>query len=186
MAKLHDFRLDLLVQQELAKSKPHDEDLSIIQARCLCWLTLLAEANEEQADYSAKSGDAEQAMVWFADSIRLRDVITRVKSIEIPLPESPDLDDDTYDFDDSNQFNENYTEQSSIHIQHSIQDDFLNRKICPSTKSENQSLSHKHFCSEKKNFHNRYEKLLFLQRFMLKANKKIISKCIEIFANSLK
>ena len=37
-----------------------------------------------------KRGDAEQAMGWFADSMRLRDVITLVTSIEIPLPDSPD------------------------------------------------------------------------------------------------
>ena len=90
MAKLHDFRLDLLLQQELAKSKSNDLDLSIIQAKCLCWLTLLAEANEDQAEDAVKRGDAEQAMVWFADSVRLRDVISRVKSIEMPLPESPE------------------------------------------------------------------------------------------------
>ena len=29
-------------------------------------------------------------MGWFADSMRLRDVITLVTSIEIPLPDSPD------------------------------------------------------------------------------------------------
>ena len=37
-----------------------------------------------------KRGDAEQAMGWFADSMRLRDVINLVTSIEIPLPDSPD------------------------------------------------------------------------------------------------
>ncbi len=37
-------------------------------------------------------GDTEQAMGWFADSMRLRDVIQVVTSIEIPLPESSDLD----------------------------------------------------------------------------------------------
>ena len=29
-------------------------------------------------------------MGWFADSMRLRDVINLVTSIEIPLPDSPD------------------------------------------------------------------------------------------------
>ena len=33
-------------------------------------------------------------MGWFADSMRLRDVIQVVTSIEIPLPESVDLDND--------------------------------------------------------------------------------------------
>jgi hypothetical protein len=32
------------------------------------------------------AGDVEQAMGWFADSMRLRDVIQVVSSIEIPLP----------------------------------------------------------------------------------------------------
>ena len=41
-----------------------------------------------------KRGDAEQAMGWFADSMRLRDVINLVTSIEIPLPDSPDSLDD--------------------------------------------------------------------------------------------
>ncbi len=31
-------------------------------------------------------------MGWFADSMRLRDVIQVVTSVEIPLPESSDLD----------------------------------------------------------------------------------------------
>ena len=31
-------------------------------------------------------------MGWFADSMRLRDVIQVVTSIEIPLPETSDLD----------------------------------------------------------------------------------------------
>ena len=45
-----------------------------------------------------KRGDAEQAMGWFADSMRLRDVINLVTSIEIPLPESPDSVDENEDF----------------------------------------------------------------------------------------
>ena len=93
MAKLHDMRLKLLIQQEherISKSQPKDLDLSIVQARCLCWLSLLAEAHEDQANDAEKRGDAEQAMGWFADSMRLRDVITLVTSIEIPLPDGPD------------------------------------------------------------------------------------------------
>ena len=78
MAKLHDMRLKLLIQQEherISKSHSNDLDLSIVQARCLCWLALLAEAHEDQANDAEKRGDAEQAMGWFADSMRLRDVI---------------------------------------------------------------------------------------------------------------
>ncbi len=93
MTQLHDLRLRLLVQQEseqIAKSKPTDLDLSVVQARCLCWLALLAEAHEDQASDAEKRGDTEQAMGWFADSMRLRDVIQVVTTIEIPLPGSID------------------------------------------------------------------------------------------------
>ena len=95
MAQLHDLRLRLLVQQEsehISQSQPSDLDLSIVQARCLCWLTLLAEAHEDQANDAESKGDTEQAMGWFADSMRLRDVIQVVSSVEIPLPESSFID----------------------------------------------------------------------------------------------
>jgi hypothetical protein len=97
MTQLHDLRLRLLVQQEserIADSQPDELDLSVVQARCLCWLALLAEAHEEQASDAERRGDVEQAMGWFADSMRLRDVIQVVSSIEIPLPglgESPEF-----------------------------------------------------------------------------------------------
>ena len=95
MTQLHDLRLRLLVQQEserIAESQPIDLDLSVVQARCLCWLALLAEAHEDQAGDAEKRGDTEQAMGWFADSMRLRDVINVVTSIEIPIPEAIDTD----------------------------------------------------------------------------------------------
>ena len=91
MTQLQDLRLRLLVQQEsenIANSQPTDLDLSIVQARCLCWLALLAEAHEDQASDAERRGDTEQAMGWFADSMRLRDVINVVTSIEVPIPES--------------------------------------------------------------------------------------------------
>ena len=91
MTSLHDLRLRLLVQQEserIAASQPPELDLSVVQARCLCWLAVLAEAHEEQAYEAERSGEVEQAMGWFADSMRLRDVIQVVSSIEIPLPAS--------------------------------------------------------------------------------------------------
>tara|TARA_B100000700_G_scaffold301061_1_gene369918 strand:- start:496 stop:825 length:330 start_codon:yes stop_codon:yes gene_type:complete len=97
MTQLHDLRLRLLVQQEsenIANSQPSDLDLSVVQARCLCWLALLAEAHEDQANDAERRGDTEQAMGWFADSMRLRDVIQVVTTIEIPLPENEDSDDD--------------------------------------------------------------------------------------------
>ena len=95
MTQLHDLRLRLLVQQEseqIAQSQPSDLDLSVVQARCLCWLALLAEAHEDQANDAEGRCDTEQAMGWFADSMRLRDVIQVVTSVEIPLPESSDVD----------------------------------------------------------------------------------------------
>ena len=97
MTQLHDLRLRLLVQQEsesIASAQPTDLDLSVVQARCLCWLALLAEAHEEQASDAEVRGDTEQAMGWFADSMRLRDVIQVVTTIEIPLPSSVDGDGD--------------------------------------------------------------------------------------------
>ena len=97
MTRLHDLRLRLLIQQEserIAGSHPIDLDLSVVQARCLCWLALLAEAHEDQANDAERRGDTEQAMGWFADSMRLRDVIQVVSSIEIPLPEASESEDD--------------------------------------------------------------------------------------------
>ncbi len=93
MTQLHDLRLRLLVQQEseqIANSQPTDLDLSIVQARCKFWLALLAEAHEDQATDAERRGDTEQAMGWFADSMRLRDVIQVVTTIEIPFPDSGD------------------------------------------------------------------------------------------------
>jgi hypothetical protein len=95
MTQLHDLRLRLLVQQEserIAGSQADELDLSVVQARCLCWLALLAEAHEDQASDAERRGDVAQAMGWFADSMRLRDVIHVVSTIEIPLPGSDDGD----------------------------------------------------------------------------------------------
>ena len=89
MIELRDLRLRLLVQQEserIASGQSEELDLSVIQARCLCWLALLSEAHEDQAGDAERRGDMEQAMGWFADSMRLRDVIQIVASIEIPPP----------------------------------------------------------------------------------------------------
>ncbi|WP_320666816.1 hypothetical protein [Prochlorococcus sp. MIT 1307] len=97
MTQLHDLRLRLLVQQEsekIANLQSTELDLSVVQARCLCWLALLAEAHEDQASDAERRGDTEQAMGWFADSMRLRDVIQVVTSVEIPLPDSLHLEGD--------------------------------------------------------------------------------------------
>ena len=87
MTMLNDKRLELLVQQEqerISESQPRDIDLSIIQARCLCWLVRLAERHEDQSLAAEKSDDTEQAMGWYADAHRIRDVINLITSIEIP------------------------------------------------------------------------------------------------------
>ena len=119
MAKLHDMRLKLLIQQEherISKSQPNDLDLSIVQARCLCWLALLAEAHEDQANDAEKRGDAEQAMGWFADSMRLRDVINLVTTIEIPYANETETSFIDEDVDNSYENNEveSYTETTLI------------------------------------------------------------------------
>ncbi len=90
VTQLHALRLRLLVQQEsnrIIHEQVEELDLSVVQARSLCWLALLAEAHEEQASDAEQRGNMEQAMGWFADAMRLRDVIQLVSSIEIPLPE---------------------------------------------------------------------------------------------------
>ena len=87
MTMLNDKRLELLVQQEqerISESQPRDIDLSIIQARCLCWLVRLAESHEYQAIAAEKSKDTEQAMGWYSDAQRVKDVINVITSIEIP------------------------------------------------------------------------------------------------------
>ena len=98
MSKLNAMRLQLLLQQEhqrISESQKENEnlELSVVQARGLCWLALLAEAHEDQANDAEKRGDAEQAMGWYADTQRLRDVINLVSSIEIPyLEETNDFE----------------------------------------------------------------------------------------------
>ena len=90
MTQLHALRLKLLVQQEsnrIIHEQVEELDLSVVQARSLCWLALLAEAHEEQASDAERSGNVEQAMGWFADAMRLRDAIQLISSIEVPLPE---------------------------------------------------------------------------------------------------
>ena len=45
---LHDLRLRLLVQQEserIADSQPDELDLSVVQARTLCWLAQIGRAH---------------------------------------------------------------------------------------------------------------------------------------------
>jgi hypothetical protein len=74
----------------------------VVQARTLCWLALLAEAHEEQASDAERRGDVEQGMGWFADAMRLRDVINVVSSIEIPLPAQAEPSDWDDPLDDPN------------------------------------------------------------------------------------
>jgi hypothetical protein len=91
MTHPHDLRL--LVQQEserIAESKPDELDLSVVQAHGGAGphplLLLLAESHEQQASDAERRGDGEQAMGWFADAMRLRDLITVLTLIEIPCP----------------------------------------------------------------------------------------------------
>ena len=84
MTQLHDLRLRLLVQQEseqIANAQLTDLDLSVVPARCLSWLALLAEAHEDPSSDAERRGDTEQAMGWFADSRRWRDVLQVVTSL---------------------------------------------------------------------------------------------------------
>jgi hypothetical protein len=53
----------------------------VVQARTLWLLALLIEAHEEQASDAERRGDVEQVMGWFADAMRLRDVIQVLTSI---------------------------------------------------------------------------------------------------------
>ena len=129
MTQLHDLRLRLLVQQEserIADTQPDELDLSVVQARCLCWLALLAEAHEEQAIDAERQGDVEQAMGWFADSMRLRDVINVVTSIEIPLPAAVAADDDCNGDGDGDGYgygNAEFEDDAGIQDDSSSQDD---------------------------------------------------------------
>ena len=105
MSKLNAMRLKLLLQQEhqrISESQKENLELSVVQARGLCWLALLAEAHEDQADDAEKRGDAEQAMGWYADTQRLRDVINLVSSIEIPYLE--EMNDVEMDHETSNSY----------------------------------------------------------------------------------
>ncbi len=143
MAKLHDMRLKLLIQQEherISKSQPNDLDLSIVQARCLCWLALLAEAHEDQANDAEKRGDAEQAMGWFADSMRLRDVINLVTTIEIPYASETE----TSFIDESiDNFYENNEVESDTETTFSPNNHFTNFNLPTSSKetSERDAVS---------------------------------------------
>ena len=188
MAKLHDMRLKLLVQQEherIAKSQPNDLDLSIVQARCLCWLALLAEAHEDQANDAEKRGDAEQAMGWFADSMRLTDVINLVTSIEIPyLEESSTFNDDNL-LINNDQLNENHIDLYSQGIintanqsQLNLQKSGLSKVKDDSDEIVNKSLKGDFECNQILNskFINRYEKLKCLERLIEKCSLRFRKK----------
>ena len=191
MAKLHDMRLKLLVQQEherIAKSQPNDLDLSIVQARCLCWLALLTEAHEDQANDAEKRGDAEQAMGWFADSMRLTDVINIVTSIEIPyLEESSTFNDDDL-LINNDQLNENHIDlysQGSINTanqsQLNLQKSGLSKVNDDSDEIVNKSLKGDSKCNQILNpkFINRYEKLKCLERLIAKYRDEVVNKSLK-------
>ena len=65
MSKLNAMRLKLLLQQEhqrISESQKENEnlELSVVQARGLCWLALLVEAHEDQANHAEERGDTEK------------------------------------------------------------------------------------------------------------------------------
>ena len=128
MTEINAMRLQLLLQQEqqrIVDSNKDDIELSVIQARGLCWLVLLAEAHEDQANDAEKRGDTEQAMGWFADAQRLRDVINLVTKIDIPyLEEENSSSDNTKDLKSSIPISES---NMNLNIEHS--DTFLNSSI---------------------------------------------------------
>ena len=101
MTEINAMRLQLLLQQEqqrIVDSNKDDIELSVVQARGLCWFLLLAEAHEDQANDAEKRGDTEQAMGWYSDAQRLRDVINLVTKIDIPyLEEENSLSDNPKD-----------------------------------------------------------------------------------------
>ena len=107
MTEINAMRLQLLLQQEQQRivdsNKDKDDlELSVIQARGLCWLVFLAEAHDDQANDAEKRGDTEQAMGWYADAQRLRDVINLVTKIDIPyLEEENSLSDNPKDLKSS-------------------------------------------------------------------------------------
>ena len=184
-------RLKLLVQQEherIAKSQPNDLDLSIVQARCLCWLALLAEAHEDQANDAEKRGDAEQAMGWFADSMRLTDVINIVTSIEIPyLEESSTFNDDDL-LINNDQLNENHIDLYSQGIintanqsQLNLQKSGLSKVKDDSDEIVNKSLKGDSECNQILNpkFINRYEKLKCLERLIAKYRDEVVNKSLK-------
>ena len=101
MTEINEMRLQLLLQQEqqrIVDSNNDDIDLPVVQARGLCWLVRLTEAHEDQANDAQRRGDTEQAMGWFADAQRLRDVINLVTKIDIPyLEEEHSLSDNPHE-----------------------------------------------------------------------------------------
>ena len=96
MTQLHDLRLRFWFSRKasalLTPSLPNSISPSSRPVAFAGWQ--LAEAHEDQASDAERRGDTEQAMGWFADSMRLRDVIQVVTSIEIPLPAVTDSEDD--------------------------------------------------------------------------------------------
>ncbi len=136
MTEINEMRLQLLLQQEQQKivdSNKDDIELPVVQARGLCWLVLLAEAHEDQANDAEKRGDTEQAMGWFADAQRLRDVINLVTKIDIPY-----LEEEHSSYVNSNNLKSTIPISElnkNFNIDHS--DNFLNTNIHPTLSDEN-------------------------------------------------
>ena len=126
-------RLELTIKQEGEKILgilPNDQELASVQARSLCWLALFAEAHEDQASDAKKRGDAEQAMGWFADSMRLRDVINLITSIEIDLFDNKQSLDEKYELLDvvtKNEF-EDLCTKNNIDINKLFKENYYKKK----------------------------------------------------------
>ena len=142
MTEINEMRLQLLLQQEQQKivdSNKHDIELPVVQARGLCWLVLLAEAHEDQANDAEKRGDTEQAMGWYADAQRLRDVINLVTKIDIPyLEEENSSSNNPQDLRSSiptSAFNTNFNiDHSDSHLNTNIQN--LNNGMSDQEKND--------------------------------------------------
>ena len=126
-------RLELTIMKESEKILgilPNDIELASVQARSLCWLCLFTEAHEDQANDAEKRGDTEQAMGWFADAMRLRDVINLITSIEIDLPDNKQSLDEKYELLDvvSKIEFEDLCTKNNIDIKKLLKDDYYKKK----------------------------------------------------------
>ena len=202
MTKLNEMRLKLLLQQEqqhISESQKEDIDLSILQARGLCWLTLLAEAHDDQANDAERRGDAEQAMGWFADSMRLRDVINLVTSIEIPYLEegnNPEAEKNTSNYFHSvkDRNNSAVSETDANNINQNEFPDFFNKikKVVDSLDDNSTKISqlleiHNQRLSDQEQIDKKlFEKITMLQSMPVSTNNQKFQNVLKSQKNQYK